>query len=36
MDFEAEGLLDGLDGEDREARKKLLDSSATTASPTRS
>jgi adenylate cyclase len=25
MDFEAEGLLDGLDGEDREARKKLLE-----------
>jgi adenylate cyclase len=25
MDFEAEGLLDGLEGEEREARKKLLE-----------
>src|SRR3954454_13629616 len=25
MDFEAEGLLDGLEGEDREARERLLE-----------
>src|SRR3954471_11816217 len=25
MDFEAEGLLDGVEGEDREARKRLLE-----------
>jgi hypothetical protein len=25
MDFEAEGLLDGLEGEEREARRELLE-----------
>ena len=36
MDFEAEGLLDGLEGEEREQREQLLDGWPRRASASRS